>query len=48
VGIELFDRSTGAGYDGLNAGGRNENRGAESTIAALTTWQLARRFGILD
>jgi hypothetical protein len=45
VGIELFDPSTGAG---LNAGGRNENRGAESTIAALTTWQLARRFGILD
>jgi len=48
VGVSLFDPSTGAGFDGLNAAGRNENRGAESTIAALTTYQLARRFGVLD
>jgi hypothetical protein len=48
VGVSLFDPSTGAGFDGLSAAGRNENRGAESTIAALTTYQLARRFGVLD
>jgi hypothetical protein len=48
VGVSLFDRSTGAGFDGLHRAGRNENRGAESTIAALTTYQLARRFGVLD
>ncbi len=48
VGVSLFDPSTGAGFDGLNAAGRNENQGAESTIAALTTYQLARRFGVLD
>jgi hypothetical protein len=28
----------------LEPGGRNLNRGAESTLAAITTWQLARRF----
>ena len=48
VGISLFDPSTGAGFDGLHRAGRNENRGAESTIAALTTCQLARRSGLLD
>jgi len=44
----MFDPAVGAGYDGLHREGRNENRGAESTIAALATYQLARRFGILD
>ena len=47
VGVSLFDPSSGAGFDGLTAAGRNENRGAESTIAALATYQLARRFGVL-
>lgn len=47
VGVSLFDPSAGAGFDGLQRTGRNENRGAESTIAALTTYQLARRFGVL-
>lgn len=41
VGIPMWD-DTGAGYDGLTEGGRNENRGAESTLAALATVQLAR------
>lgn len=41
-GIPLYDATTGAGYDGLHSTGRNENRGAESTIAALNTLQLAR------
>ena len=39
--------STGAGFDGLEPGGRNENRGAESTLAALGTAQHARELGIL-
>lgn len=43
-GVMMIDLDTGAGYDGLTATGRNENRGAESTLAALATQQLARRF----
>lgn len=38
-GRVMVDPATGAGYDGLEARGRNENRGAESTIAALSTLQ---------
>lgn len=41
----MYDARTGAGYDGLEADGRNANRGAESTLAMLATAQLARRFG---
>jgi hypothetical protein len=37
--VALHDPVTGAGFDGLERGGRNENRGAESTLAALTTHQ---------
>ncbi|MCU1472422.1 glycosyltransferase [Amnibacterium sp.] len=43
-GIPMIDLETGAGFDGLETTGRNLNRGAESTLAALATWQLARRF----
>ncbi len=35
VGVPLFDPVTGAGYDGLEPDGVNQNRGAESTLAAL-------------
>lgn len=42
VGIPLYDPVTGAGHDGLTPTGRNENRGAESTLAALATLHLAR------
>lgn len=42
-GTPMIDAVTGAGYDGLTAVGRNENRGAESTLAALSTFQQARR-----
>jgi hypothetical protein len=35
----MWDPSTGAGFDGLEPGGPNLNRGAESTIAAITTMQ---------
>jgi hypothetical protein len=48
VGVSLYDAATGAGFDGLQPSGRNENRGAESTLAALATQQLARRYGVLD
>lgn len=48
-GATMFDPETGAGYDGLEAHGRNENRGAESTIAAISTFQRARECGaVLD
>ncbi len=43
VGVAMFDPATGGGYDGLEAGGRNANQGAESTIAFLSTMQHARR-----
>lgn len=44
----MIDRATGAGFDGLEKDGRNDNRGAESTIAALSTYQHARRLGMLS
>jgi hypothetical protein len=42
-GVNMIDLDTGAGYDGLMRTGRNENRGAESTLAALAAQQHARR-----
>jgi hypothetical protein len=42
-GIVLADERTGGCCDGLEAGGRNENQGAESTLALLSTLQHARR-----
>jgi hypothetical protein len=44
-GAALYDPITGGGFDGLERDGRNANQGAESTLAALSTLQLARRFG---
>jgi hypothetical protein len=44
-GTIMFDDHTGSGFDGLERGGRNENRGAESTLAALSTYQQAARHG---
>lgn len=41
-GTPMYDTETGAGYDGLQPGGRNRNRGAESTLAALGTLQQLR------
>jgi len=43
----MFDPGPGAGFDGLEADGRNQNRGAESTLAALSTYQQARHVGVL-
>lgn len=42
AGLVLYDPVTGGGRDGLHANGVNENQGAESTLAALTTIQLGR------
>lgn len=45
-GTPMSDLATGAGYDGLQRGGRNLNQGAESTLAALSTAQHAHRLGV--
>lgn len=43
LGVPMWDPATGAGFDGLTARGPNLNRGAESTLAAVTTAQVAHR-----
>ena len=40
-GIAMHDSSTGAGFDALTVDGRNDNRGAESTLAFLSVDQRA-------
>lgn len=42
AGTPMVDPRSGAGFDGLTSEGRNDNCGAESTIAAITTLQWAR------
>ncbi len=37
-----YDPASGGGFDGLERRGRNENQGAESTLALLSTLQQAR------
>ena len=46
VGVPLFDPVSGGGCDGLEAGGRNENQGAESTIAVITALQQVRALSL--
>jgi hypothetical protein len=43
VGVRMFDPATGGGFDGLHADGVNQNQGAESTIAFVSTMQQAER-----
>jgi hypothetical protein len=43
AGLAVCDPLTGGGYDGLEPAGRNENQGAESTLALLSTMQQAGR-----
>jgi hypothetical protein len=43
VGLELYDQVTGGCADGLHETRINRNQGAESTLAALSTLQLAGR-----
>jgi hypothetical protein len=40
-GIPMHNPTSGGGYDGLERFGRNENQGAESTLALLSTLQQA-------
>lgn len=42
-GYPLHDPVTGGGYDGLHRDGRNDNQGAESTLALISTLQHANR-----
>jgi hypothetical protein len=46
-GVPLLDERTGGGCDGLEAGGRNENQGAESTLALVATLQARQRIGAM-
>ena len=41
-GTSLYDPDSGGGCDGLEREGRNENQGAESTLALVSTLQQAR------
>ncbi len=43
AGQLMWDPETGGGYDGLHADGVNGNQGAESTLAVISTLQLAQR-----
>ena len=43
LGLPMWDSTTGGGFDGLHADRVNQNQGAESTLAALSTMQQARR-----
>jgi len=47
VGTPLYDEASGGGCDGLERAGRNENQGAESTLAMLSTFQQARRVNLI-
>lgn len=40
-GQVMYDPQGGGGYDGLELGGRNDNQGAESTLAMISTFQLS-------
>ena len=41
VGVAMFDPETGGAFDGLEPDGVNQNQGAESTIALVSTLQHA-------
>jgi hypothetical protein len=43
AGEPMWDPDTGGGYDGLHADGVDNNQGAESTLAVVSTLQHARR-----
>jgi hypothetical protein len=43
VGIGLLDPESGGCCDGLDREGRNENQGAESTLAGIAALQAAAR-----
>ena len=43
-GLEMMDKQSGGGYDGLHRHSVNRNEGAESTMAFISTMQRARKF----
>ena len=43
VGLKMWDPHSGGGFDGLHADSVNQNQGAESTLAVLSTFQQANR-----
>ena len=43
AGMPMLDQKTGGAFDGLHSEGVNENQGAESAIALITTLQQAYR-----
>lgn len=43
AGLRMWDPHTGGGFDGLQADSVNQNQGAESTLAVLSTLQQAGR-----
>ena len=47
AGQVMWDPQTGGGFDGLLADGVNQNQGAESTLAVISTLQHARRFSVV-
>ncbi|MDG4663680.1 glycosyltransferase [Mycobacterium sp. 236(2023)] len=44
LGLPMWDRQTGGGFDGLHADRVNLNQGAESTLAVIATLQQAQMF----
>ena len=46
TGIVLLDATSGGGCDGLKQDGRNENQGAESTMALISTFQRCAAAGL--
>lgn len=46
AGTPMYDPDSGGGCDGLERHGRNENQGAESTLALVSTMQQARRLSL--
>jgi hypothetical protein len=43
----MWNPLTGGGFDGMHADRVNLNQGAESTLALLSTMQLAQRFSMV-
>jgi hypothetical protein len=46
LGVPMTDPLTGGGFDGLTSRGPNRNQGAESTLAAITTFHHARALAL--
>jgi hypothetical protein len=48
AGHVMWNSETGGGFDGLEAGGANQNQGTESTLAVLSTLQHGWRFAAVS